>query len=87
MRAQIKSVKPSEGWYGVHTSSITRFLEASRGSQRDFSDAKERASKYEGVKLLFLLLWKYIEGKGKDASGAMHEGTPKQFKYWCVRVL
>lgn len=69
----LKSHKPAEGWYGTRTSSITRFLEASRGSQRDFSDTKSRAMKYEGVNLLFLLLWRYEE-----------DGKPQQLKYWCV---
>lgn len=67
----LKSHKPAEGWYGTRTSSITRFLEASRGSQRDFSDTKSRAMKYEGVNLLFLLLWRYEE-----------DGKPQQLKYW-----
>jgi hypothetical protein len=71
---QLKAHKPAEGWYGTRTSSITRFLEASRGSQRDFSDTKARAMKHDGQNLLFLLLWRFEE-----------DGKPAQFKYWCVR--
>ena len=69
---QLKAAKPVDAWYGTRTSSITRFLEASMGSQRDFSDAATRAGKADDAKLLFQLLWKDAE------DGDAH----KPVKYW-----
>ena len=73
--AQHTAQKPPEAWYGTRTSSITRFLEASMGSQRDFSagDANARAGKANGTKLLYELEWEDPTEAGVDA---------KPIKYW-----
>jgi hypothetical protein len=69
--AKAKSVGASD-WFGTRSSTITRFLEASLGSSRDMKkDSKTRFIKYDGVKLRFLLLWKYQDGTKQEA-----------FKYW-----
>lgn len=62
-----KAAKPADSWYGARTSSITRFLEASMGSQRDFSgDAASRAGKLDGGKLLYELEWPDAEDGGES---------------------
>ncbi|RYE82826.1 MAG: hypothetical protein EOO65_04925 [Methanosarcinales archaeon] len=71
---QIRGYKSTEAWYGIKTSSITRFLEASQGCQRDFKgDAKARYMKYDGVYLRLLLLWSYMDGTKLE-----------RIKYWFV---
>ena len=49
------------------------------GSQRDFNtDAKGRAGKLDGAKLLFELEW--LDAEAGDSSAAERKPT----KYWCV---
>jgi len=68
---QLKVHKPDGTFHGVKSSSITRFLEASCGSQRDFSANKGKLAKADGAVLMFLLLWSFEE-----------DGAPRKFKYW-----
>ena len=73
--AALKAAKPADAWYGTRTSSITRFLEASMGSQRDFSgDAASRAGKLDGGKLLYELEW-------PDANDGDER---KPIRFWCA---
>lgn len=65
---QLKTLKPEGTWHGTKTSSITRYLEAARGCQRDFKrDLKARYLQYDGLYLRFLLLWETRDGVKTEA--------------------
>lgn len=64
-----KVTKPWNAWFGVKTSSSTRFIEAVKGLPRQ--DSKARYLEYDGVRFRFLLLHEYQDGTKTE-----------RFKFW-----